>query len=310
MAERARIATYFAALTSGEPGSFSLSDDAAVVTTPSGKHLVVTTDSVIEGIHMLRGAGPQQFATKLMRRNLSDLAAMGATPWRYTLNLHTPRALSEEWFAEFAAALAREQEQFGLTLIGGDSTSGGDHIHLTMTCFGLLSGPALRRNSARVGDEVYVSGTLGGAAYALDLLQRNQPVDDALAVLYAAPEPRLALGQALLGIATSAIDISDGLIADAAQIAAASHVGLRIQRTALPLHPALQKEKLNVALAGDDYELLFTAPTSARSAMVDMAQQLRLPVTRIGEVVAGTRVQLIGADGREITVGGSGYEHA
>ena len=156
MGERTRIAQYFAPLAATEPGSFSLTDDAAVLTLPPGKQLVITTDSVIEGIHVLLAATPQQFAQKLMRRNLSDLAAMGAMPWRYSLNLHTPATLDDAWFAAFTAALAEEQQHFGCVLAGGDSTTGGVLIHATMTCFGLLDAAPLRRHAARVAEDVYV----------------------------------------------------------------------------------------------------------------------------------------------------------
>ena len=200
MAERDRIARLFAPLTAEEPGGFNLTDDAAIVTPPPRQKLVVTTDSVIEGIHVLPRATPQQFAQKLVRRNLSDLAAMGATPWRYTLNLHTPRGLNEDWFAAFAAALGAEQTAFGMILIGGDSTSGGDEIHTSMTCFGLIDATPIRRNGARIGNDVYVSGTLGDAAFALSLLQQNQPIDAGIAARYHTPDPRLELAKMLRNI--------------------------------------------------------------------------------------------------------------
>ncbi|MFZ4540258.1 MAG: thiamine-phosphate kinase [Rickettsiales bacterium] len=310
MGERARIARFFAPLAAEEAGSFFLTDDAAVVMPPSGQQLVITTDSVFEGIHVLRGATPQQFAQKLVRRNLSDLAAMGATPWRYTLNVHTPHNLSDAWFAAFATALAQEQTTFGLVLIGGDSTSGGDVIHLTMTCFGLLSGLPLRRNGAMLGDTVYVSGNLGGAAYALSLLQHKQPVEAALATRYHCPEPRLGLGTALSGVASSAIDISDGLVADAGQICVASSVGMRIESSALPLQAGLDARALLFALSGgDDYELCFTAPANQHSVIEKLSMSLGIAITRIGVIVAGDGVHVIDANGAPLTLAQGGYEH-
>lgn len=317
MGERARIARYFAPLAAAEAGSFCLTDDAAVLTPPAGQQLVITTDSVIESIHILPGATPQQFAQKLLRRNLSDLAAMGATPWRYTLNLHTPRDLPTSWFDAFAATLAIEQQQFGLTLIGGDSTSGGETIHCTLTCFGLLDGAALRRNSAVIGDDLYVSGTVGDAAYALHLLQRKQLVDDALAAQYHCPEPRLALGKMLHGIATSAIDISDGLLADVEQLCTASNCAASITRDLIPLSAALRvsitqdDSAWRFALSGgDDYELCFTAPTAQRVTIQDIAQTLGLPLTRIGNMTQGNGIQLFDANNSEIPITHSGWEHA
>jgi thiamine-monophosphate kinase len=321
MAERERIARYFAPLSHAEPGSFALTDDAAVLTPPTGYSLVFTTDSVIESVHVLADATPQQFAQKLVRRNLSDLAAMGATPWRYMLNIHTPRALPEPWFAAFSAALASEQNQFGMALIGGDSTSGGDNIHATLTCIGLLNTSPLLRSGASVGDDIYVSGTLGDAALGLALLQQNITMDHTdhatfLTSRYHIPQPRLALGLALHSIATSCIDISDGLLADAQQIASASAVGITIERDAIPVSDATQsltKIYPNVweiiCTGGDDYELLFTAPPSKRADIAALSQQLSLPITRIGNVTASNEVQLIDAQKQPIIFNDNGWEH-
>ena len=322
MAEHTRIATYFAPLTAGESGAFALTDDAAVLAPPPGYAFVFTTDSVIEGIHVLPGATPQQFAQKLVRRNLSDLAAMGATPWRYLVNVHTPRALGDRWFADFAAALAREQTEFGMVLVGGDTTSGGDVIHTTLTCLGLMQGAPLRRSGAHAGDDVYASGTIGDAALGLQLLQRNISAaisEDAAAYLiarYHLPQPRLALGTALQHVAHSCMDISDGLLADAAQIAAASGVELRIMRDAVPLsgaaQPLLQQHPslwASIVSGGDDYELLFTAPASARETIAALAQSLDLPLTRIGTVTEGEGVALLDTQGAPIAVDAGGWEH-
>ncbi len=316
MGERARIVRYFAPLTAGEPGSFSLTDDAAVITPPLGQQLVITSDSVIEGIHVLVNASPEQFAKKLMRRNLSDLAAMGATPWRYTLNLHTPVGLSDDWFAAFAATLAHEQKAAVMVLVGGDSTSAeGAAIHTTMTCYGLLDGAPLRRSGARTGDDIYVSGTLGDAALALRLLQQNQPIDAVLAARYHAPIPRLELGKMLRSIATAAIDISDGFVTDLARICHASGAGADIDEAALPRSPYLKNAVLDAAAmqalilhGGDDYELCFTVATTRRADVTALATQLSLPLTRIGTITEGT-IRLLDASGRAMPIHGSGWEH-
>lgn len=355
MAERARIARYFAPLAT-DPDSFSLRDDAALLNPPAGASLVVTTDSVIEGIHVLADATPQQFAQKLVRRNLSDLAAMGAAPWRYSLNLHTPHGLPDDWIAAFADTLAAEQARYGMQLIGGDSTSARDaRLHTTMTCFGLLRGAPLRRSGARASDDVYVSGTIGDAALGLMLLQSkfsNSPPagesnracdsvwgnmstaivppphaqgnlappqgrgEEPLIARYHLPEPRLALGGALVGIATAALDISDGMGSDLAQLCAASHVGAVLQQSAIPL--SLHAQQIlqqtpehweRILHGGDDYELLFTAPPSARTAITALAQQLQLPLTRIGEIVAGESLQLVDIHGVPCPLPLGGFEH-
>ena len=318
MAERDRIARYFAPLAQAESGSFSLTDDTAVLTPPAGQQLVITTDSVIEAIHVLPQATPQQFAQKLMRRNLSDLAAMGATPWRYTLNVHTPRGLPDSWFAAFADTLAQEQAAFGVVLVGGDSTSGAADasLHVTMTLFGLLTQPPLRRNGAQAGDDLYVSGTLGDAAVGLQLLQHSTE-NAFLTDRYHTPQPRLALGAALHGIATAALDISDGLLADVVQLCTASHVGVQLQRDALPRSAALQPlldadaSLWNAVLnGGDDYELCFTAPATMRERIAALATQLGLPLTRIGVMTETSNIVVVDAQGVAVDVSHTGWEHS
>ncbi len=316
MAERARIAKFFAPLAAAEAGSFELTDDAALLTPPLGKSLVITTDSVIEGIHLLPEASPQHYAQKLVRRNLSDLAAMGAAPWRYTLNLHTPRGLNDDWFALFAASLEREQEQFGMVLAGGDSTTGDGTIHLTLTCLGLIEGTPLRRSGAQVGDELYVSGTLGDAAFALHQLQHHTPLEDGLAARYFAPTPRLALGQMLQQVATAAMDISDGLLADLQQLCTVSGVSADVMRAAIPLHPTIAAAIAQDAACwrfplsgGDDYELLFTAAPDQRARIEAIASAASLPLTRIGKITHGSDIRLLDARGEPITITESGWEY-
>lgn len=309
MAERARIARYFAPLTAGEPGSFHLQDDAAALDVPPGKKLVVTTDSVIVGTHLVATASAAQIATKLMRRNLSDLAAMGATPWRYTLNAHTAPGLPDAWFADFADALAAEQTRFGLVLAGGDSTSGPGPIHTGMTCFGLTE-KILRQTGARAGDALYVSGTIGDAALAL----HHRTLESGfLADRYFAPVPRLALGQALHGIATAAIDISDGLFADAAQLAENSGVALEIIADAIPLSPEASAYRDHPHFwdhigGGDDYELLFTAPRNAQESLQQLSKNLGVVLTCIGRATEGSGVALRDGAGAVMPLP-AGFEH-
>lgn len=318
MAERDRIARYFAPLTAAEPDAYQLTDDAALLTPPPGQQLVVTTDSVIENIHILSSASPAQYAQKLLRRNLSDLAAMGATPWRYFLNLHTPNNTPDSWFAAFATALAKEQQRFALTLAGGDSTSGGTHFHLTLTCIGLLDSAPLRRNGAMIDDDIYVSGTLGDAALALELLRTTPAaISEAdlayLTARYYTPEPRLALGNALRHLATAAIDISDGLLTDANQVCSTSQIGMTLQRALLPLSQTarafLSTHETAILTGGDDYELLFTASPTARAMLQSLATTLDLPLTRIGQVTPGASAQLLDTHGNPMRFSSTGFEH-
>lgn len=312
MAEHARIAKLFAPLTQDEPGSYSLRDDAAVLTPPAGQHIVVTTDSVIEHIHVLGGASPAQFAQKLVRRNMSDLAAMGAKPWRYFVNLHTPAGLAESWFAEFTRTLMSEQQFFGMVLAGGDSTAGGSAIHTTLTAIGLTRGPVLQRSGAADGDDLYVSGTIGDAALGLRLLKDGKITGSPLIYRYHVPQPRLELGYALHGVASAAIDLSDGLLQDAAQLATASGLDVAITRELVPLSAearALLDWDL-VLTGGDDYELCFTAPETMRDRIQSISEQLGLPLTRIGSVGKKPGVQVRDEHGNDVTPRRRGFEHA
>lgn len=297
MKEREIIAEFFAPLTEGEPGSFSLTDDAALLAVPENQKLVVTTDSVIEAVHVLPDATPEQFAMKLVRRNLSDLAAMGATPWRYLLNVRVPRGMERQWFVRFSQALLREQERFGMVLAGGDTTIGGDGVHLTLTALGLVENNPLHRHGARPGDTVYVSGTIGDAALGLAMLQADSNAKGAWIERYHTPLPRLTLGNALRGIATAAIDCSDGLLKDTARLAEASNAGIALQLASVPvseptrqLLDAAPNSEARSAIwqtilhGGDDYELIFTAPPAAQTSLQEMARFLALPLTAIGIV--------------------------
>ena len=320
MREHARIAKFFAPLSAGEPGSFYLIDDAAQITPPEGKSLIITTDSVIAGIHLPHDASTSELAVKLMRRNLSDLAAMGAVPWRYLLNIHTPRTTEDDWFAALANALQREQECYALSLIGGDTTAGDGPVHLTLTLLGLGNDTPLLRSGARAGDVVYVSGTIGDAALGLRLIQNQLKVsaEDEMFLhgRYYAPEPRLALGAALCGVASAAIDVSDGLVSDASKLARASNIGMTLHASSIPLSPAARRALgahtelwEHILNGGDDYELLFTAPVSAATAIEKIVANIGLELTPIGTVTAAQDVRVLDESGRQLTLNSSGFSH-
>lgn len=322
MRERDIIATYFAPLTTGEPGSFSLTDDAAVLGVPKGQKIVVTTDSVIEAVHVLPDATPEQYAVKLLRRNLSDLAAMGATPWRYMLNLRIPRGIEASWLERFATSLKREQQHFKLVLAGGDTTIGGDTIHLTVTMLGLVDKDVLTRRGAQVDDHVYVSGAIGDAALGLAMLQADSAADGIWVERYHTPQPRLTLGHALRGIATAALDVSDGLLKDLSNLCTTSHVGCEIALASIPvsddtrnlLDAAPNPEARStiwqmIATGGDDYELVFTAPASAHTQLQEMARFLAVPLTKIGVITADRTLRYTDEAGQHLFGNESGFEY-
>ncbi len=309
MNEFDRIARYFAPLSAGEAGAFALTDDAAALTIPAGQTLVVTTDSVIGGIHLPRDASPAQFAQKLLRRNLSDLAAMGALPWRYLLNLHVPATISEEWLQQFSAMLQQEQQHFGIVLVGGDSTTGGENIHLTATLLGLTPEPILRRG-AKAGDDLYVTGTIGEAALALPYALGEKTPDAAAQPWldrYFAPEPRIAVGLAMRGIASAAIDISDGLVQDFTHLCKASDLGAVVHIPHIPL--ARSGDIETMLTGGDDYELLFTAPASKRQNITAVAAETGVAITRIGAMQQHTEVVFLDAHNQPLHFARRGYRH-
>ncbi len=286
-----------------------LADDAAVWTPPLGRDLVLTHDVLAAGVHYLPGDPPGDIAWKLLAVNLSDLAAMGAAPAGVLLGLALSAAEDDAWRAAFTAGLGRALAHFGVALWGGDTVTGLDRAVLGLTAIGHVApGAALGRAGARIGDEVWVSGTIGDAGLGLAIVQGAAPADRFLINRFRRPEPRLALGRALVGVATACMDVSDGLLIDADRLARASGAGIAIEIVTVPLsEPALARDgdRLVAATAGDDYELLFTVPPGADVA----ALAGRLPVTRVGRVVAGCGVRAFGPGGSDITPARLGWEH-
>jgi thiamine-monophosphate kinase len=299
------------------PGALGLVDDAALLDPRPGMQLVLTKDAMVAGVHFLEGDPPGQIAQKLLRVNLSDLAAMGAVPIGYLLALARPRDVEDDWLAAFCAGLAADNATFDISVLGGDTVSTPGPLTLSLTAIGEVpKGLALLRGGAKTGDDIWVSGTLGDAALGLAVLQGAldvaEPVRAHLVERYRLPRPRLALGQALRGLAHAAIDISDGLLADLGHIGETSGVGAEIRPDLLPLSAAANglPGAQDAALAGgDDYELLFTAPPSQRDAVDGLAQKLALPLTRIGAMQATPGIRVLDAAGAEIHPGRTGWQH-
>lgn len=309
MNEFAIIKKYFAPLAKAQ-GALGLTDDAALMTAPAGKSLVVTKDAMVEGVHFVGDESPALIAQKLLRVNLSDLAAMGATPHAYFLALMLPQA-DERWLRSFAQGLSAAQKTFGITLMGGDTTK-SPTLSLSLTAVGFVpKGEALKRTGARAGDDIYVSGTIGDAALGLRAAQ-GKFKDAYLLKRYRLPTPRLMLGSMLLRIATACADVSDGLIQDLGHIAECSEVGAVVEWDKIPLSPSAKKMKPVpeiIAAGGDDYELLFTAPQKMREKIAAIATKAKTPVTRIGSIRKGRGVKLVDKTGKEITLRKTGYDH-
>ena len=288
-----------------------IGDDAALLAPPPGRQLVVTADTLNEGVHFPRGTSPADVGWKALAVNLSDLASMGAEPAWCTLSLSLPQS-DPAWIEGFLDGFLDLAGQHGIALVGGDTTRGP--LSIAVTAMGLVEpGRALRRDGARVGDEVWVTGTLGDAAGGLALLDR-EPVP-ALRARLDRPTPRVAAGRALAGIATACVDVSDGLLADLGHVCARSHVAAHLDVDALPASAALREafgEADRIALqasGGDDYELCFTAPADAGADIGAVSAQLGLRFTRIGRIVAGEGVHPVDAKSQPWSSPRRGYDH-
>lgn len=267
-------------------------DDAALIDLPPGRSLAVTTDTLNQGIHFLEGVDPAKLGHKALAVNLSDLAAMGATPRYALLALSMPTA-DPVWLESFSRGFFDLARRYNVELVGGDTTRGA--LSVTITAMGEVSGHALRRDGARPGDDIWVSGELGGAALGLACLQGRAEIDPgnlkAMVALLETPTPRVELGIALCGVANSAIDLSDGLTGDMAHILERSGVaavldGPLIPRPAALMRLADQSLAMQLALAGgDDYELLFTAAPARASDIHAIGRSIGVPVHCIGKVL-------------------------
>jgi thiamine-monophosphate kinase len=318
------IEKYFAPLASGATGALGLTDDAALLTPPAGRDLVLTADAMIEGVHFLTDQPPGLVARKLLRVNLSDLAAMGAVPLGYLVTAAWPETKDEAWIAGFAEGLADDQAIFPVHLLGGDTTRTPGPLALSLTAVGTVpAGGGLKRGAARDGDLLFVSGTIGDSALGLKILRGElETLDDsdrtALVARHRLPQPRLALGQALLdeGLATAAIDLSDGLVADIGHIAESSGLSARIEASAIPLSAAAgravaEDPDLRAALfgGGEDYELAFAVAPGQAGAIAALAERLALPIKRIGALAAGQGVKLVDESGEEVPLVSAGWTH-
>jgi thiamine-monophosphate kinase len=292
--------------------ALGIGDDAALLRPSAGMELAVSTDLLLEGRHFGAGADPRKLGHKSLAVNLSDMAAMGAAPRWATLAIALPAA-DEAWLGEFARGFFALADRFGVELIGGDTTRAAapGSFAICVTILGEVpAGLALFRAGAGPGDDIWVSGELGGAALGL-----AQPEIAAAAKRLQEPEPRVELGERLRGIASAAIDVSDGFAQDLGHILERSGVGAVVEYELLPRSVELKKmedEELQARLAlsgGDDYELVFTAPQAARAAVAALSSELKLPLARVGSIQVGEpKLAVLDAQGKAMPVG-RGFDH-
>jgi len=314
------IADLFAPLAKGAPGALGLKDDAALVNVSPGCELVVTTDTIIAGVHFLRTDPPETLARKALRVNLSDLAAKGAKPIGFLHAFALHEAIDDAFLGHYAAGLALDVAEFNVPLLGGDTTASHGPLTITITALGEVEkGKATLRSGAKPGDILYVTGTIGDGALGLACqnpsLTLPAALTDILIDRYRLPRPRLSVGQGLAGLATACLDISDGLCADAGHLCDASGVAAIIAREAVPLSPAgraavaLDAQWWSAVLGGgDDYELAFTVAAENTAKVDALAAQTGIALTAIGRISEGSGVTVL-ADGIPMTLAHPGYSH-
>jgi thiamine-monophosphate kinase len=316
MGEFELIRNYFAAAPcaqGGEGVALGIGDDCALLAVPPGEQLAVSTDTLVAGVHFPDPCDPFLLGQRSLAVAVSDLAAMGASPFAFTLALTLP-TVTADWLQAYAHGLSEMAGACGVALVGGDTTRGP--LSLTLTVFGHVPcGQALTRSGAQPGDLLCVGGELGNAAGALPLVLGQRSAEPAVAepllAHYWSPRPQIGLGLALRGKASAAMDISDGLLADCGHIALASGVALRVERDRLPLSNALlallgESDAQHASLSGgDDYVLLFTVPSVRLSALLAEGW----PIHVVGNVTAGQGVMLVDSLGRDITPQIRGYQH-
>tara|TARA_R110002110_G_scaffold414147_2_gene643324 strand:+ start:45156 stop:46169 length:1014 start_codon:yes stop_codon:yes gene_type:complete len=320
------IRRYFAPLSDGEAGALGLRDDAAWLRPDPGTELVVSADAIVAGVHFPVSTAPADVARRALRVNLSDIAAKGARARCYTVALQLPDTIDEDWVAAFASGLAEDQATYGVSLLGGDTTRTSGPLSLSINIIGQVSeNNMIKRSSASVGDDVYITGTIGDAMLGLAAIMGTMSVERAddrafLEGRFQRPEPRVTLGPALVGTAAASADISDGLVADLGHICSASNVSAEIDLSSVPLSDAARRlvtdnQPLctNLLTGGDDYEIVFTAPVSLRETIVSLAPTTGVSITRIGRMIPVTdgKPEVIVRDetGNKVEVGIGGYRH-
>jgi thiamine-monophosphate kinase len=323
-AEERLIGRYFRPLAT-HPGAFGLGDDAAALAPPPGSDLILTTDGVIAGVHFFADDAPDTVGRKVLRMNLSDLAAKGAKPIGFLLSIALPAGVAETWLKNFSAGLADDAQRFGCPLLGGDTDRTPGPISVSIAAFGTVPhGKMVRRSTAKPGDHVVVTGTIGDAALGVKLrrdpalakkLQLPEALRAHLNARYLLPQPRNALAAAVLEHASAAMDVSDGLAGDLAKLCRASKVAAEIDVARVPLSDAARAalaadaETLEAVLTGgDDYEILLTLVPDKLPAFRAAAERAGVAVTKIGRITAGQGTRFI-RDGTTLSFTRPSYSH-
>ena len=326
--EESLIAEYWAPLAAAFPGALALKDDCAIFAPPPGTELVVTTDALLEGVHFLPGEDASAVGWKALAVNVSDLVAKGAEPLAYLMSIALPAPPDPAWLGKFAAGLRRAQEAFGCHLAGGDTDRTPGPLSVSITAFGCVpSGAMVRRSTAQVGDQVYVSGTIGDATLGLALardpgLRERCKLDHAagatLTARFSRPHPPVALAPVLRACAAAAMDVSDGLMKDFERLCRASGVGGRIEAARVPISPAARAVLAaggatlgELLTGGEDYEVLATVAVARTGDFERLAQRAGVHVTCIGSITGSTDdgVRALEESGKTMVFTKTGWDH-
>lgn len=316
------IEELFVPLAKSHAGAAELKDDCATFSVSLGYEALYSMDTLVEGVHFFKDDPANLIAKKLLRVSLSDLAASGGVPKGYLLALSLPADISYEWLQSFAAGLADDQAGYNITLLGGDTTSTTGSLTLSLTAVGEIpAGRAIRRSGAVVGDDIYVTGTIGDAAIALRLFEeigREAAYNKypALCDRYVLPQPRTALGPLMVGTASACVDVSDGLLADLDHICDASGVGATIFQCDIPLSSSAAsilgdnpEYWRSVFGGGDDYELLFSAGSINKELVQRLGDQAGTSVTPIGSIIPEKGISILDSKGKKLTIKNTGWNH-
>lgn len=314
------IKKYFLPLVKPGGPALSLNSDTAQFSPTIGFDLVFTKDMMVEGVHFLSSVSPKNLAKKLLRVNLSDLAAAGAKPIGYLLGLGGTKNVDEKWLSAFSAGLAEDQEKFDISLWGGDTVKTPGPLVLSLTAIGEVpTGKGLSRVGAKVGEAIYCTGVIGDGVLGLmaakgELSNDYSPLS--LVSRLEQPNPRLEVGQKLVGLASAMADVSDGLLADLGHIARASDVAFEINQSSVPFSPNGEKfveQKSHgfetLVSGGDDYELIFTAPKELHKIIIDISNQTGIAINLIGRVCLGEGIKVLDENGIEIILSKKGFKH-
>ncbi|WP_052699486.1 thiamine-phosphate kinase [Hyphomicrobium sp. 99] len=317
------IQTYLAPLAAGAPGAFGLRDDAALISPEPGTDIVVSSDPIIAGVHFFPSDAVEDVAWKALAVNASDIAAKGAAPLAYILTLALPEAPTRDWMARFSEGLHKAQESFGCHLVGGDTDRTPGPLSIGITMMGSVpTGKFVRRQGARSGDHVFVTGTVGDSALGLAVCQDPAAFDKVLSDeerafvvnRYLRPRPRVALAQALRDHALAALDISDGLLKDLARLAGPSGISLRL--SSIPTSSAVSAALAHdpdiarlILAGGDDYEILAAVPPGSVAGFRQGAEKAGIAIAQIGVLEAGRPLEILDSNGTSIDVRRFGYDH-